>query len=88
MFKNPKFQGFIVLAAGALLGYGAASSGLRITWQADAAPLAPQAALNRPADPLPSRSRGRGCTAVPRSCLLGLAPTRPGDRVGRGHVAL
>src|SRR5579864_4586547 len=53
MLKNSKFQAAIVLAVGALLGYLAATSGLRVTWRAEAAPLSTQTA-SRPVNSTPA----------------------------------
>src|SRR6516162_5437433 len=60
MLKNPRFQVLVVLAAGVLLGYGVAASGLRVTWQADAAPAANKPATAAPT-PLPPAPQAAGC---------------------------
>jgi arylsulfatase A-like enzyme len=76
MIKSSKFQALAVLAAGALLGYGAATSGLRITWQADAAPASARAVDQQPAG---------GCAAgetrgVPIAQAAKAADQKPGTR--------
>jgi arylsulfatase A-like enzyme len=76
MFKNSKIQALIVLAVGALLGYGAATSGLRITWQADAAPSGPHASTGKFADSLPPAGPQQGgccMTGDDRGMLLAQA---------------
>jgi len=45
MLKSSRFQVLAILAAGALLGYGAASSGLKPTRSVDAAPSVGQSAI-------------------------------------------
>jgi len=76
MFRNPKFQALIVLAAGALLGYGAATSGVRITWQADAAPLGANA-VSKQADSTPALA---GC------CMAGADRAIQVAQAGKGKT--
>jgi hypothetical protein len=60
MLKNQRIQILVVLAAGVLLGYGVGAGGLRVTWQADAAPAANKPANAAPA-PLPTAQQPAGC---------------------------
>src|SRR5262249_54166603 len=58
MWKNPKVQALLLVAAGALLGYGAATGNLRLNWAADAAPASSQAPLSRSVDTAPAERPG------------------------------
>src|SRR5262249_21203579 len=62
MFRNPKVQTLLVLAAGALLGYGVAVGGLRLTWQSEAAPVN---------TPLPSKLADAAPAPLPDQCPTG-----------------
>jgi len=65
MFKNSKVQAFLLLTAGSLLGYGIANSGLRLTWQAEAAPVAQQSMPGRLVDAVPApAARPAECCAA------------------------
>ena len=50
MFRNSRLQAFLFLGVGALLGYVAASGNIRLTWLAEAAPVATQVADDRAAN--------------------------------------
>lgn len=57
MLKSSKFQAILFLAAGALLGYGAASGNFRLNWAADAAPARSQTAISKPVEANPEQAR-------------------------------
>jgi arylsulfatase len=62
MFKNPKIQTLMVLAAGALLGYGVAAGKGLWKWSAEAAVTGPQAPSDKHADSI--REDAAGCCMV------------------------
>ena len=61
MFKSAKFQAVVILAAGALLGYAAASGNLRLSRPADASPANSPTGSSRSADSSPAAAPAAAC---------------------------
>jgi arylsulfatase A-like enzyme len=79
MFKKPKSQTFLVLAAGALLGYGAATGGMRLNRTAEAAPESAKATSATTPDDV-SVLPGGTCAGDPRSLALARAQRLANDK--------
>ena len=61
MYRNTKFHTVVFLAAGALLGYAAASGNFRLNQPADASPANPPGASCRPAESSPAPAAAAAC---------------------------
>jgi hypothetical protein len=71
MFKNGKVQALLFLAAGSLLGYGAANGIGPWNWFTGAAQSGPQASSKRQADSPPAKDSADCCTECnPKGVLL------------------
>src|SRR5947208_17027995 len=77
MFKNAKVQALIFLAAGGMVGYGAANGFRPWNWSAEAAPSRPQASSNKQADTVPAQEPAECCAGCnPKAVLLARAKQR------------
>jgi arylsulfatase len=86
MFKNVRVQTFLVLAAGMLLGYAAASGNLRLSWSADAASASRHAPPQKGTDSTPALS------GQPAGCCMegngkGILLAQAGEAVAQKQVA-
>ncbi len=61
MFRSTRFQAVVLVAVGSLLGYAAATSGMRLGWTANAAPVGPQVAARSQFDPGPTGDEPGNC---------------------------
>jgi arylsulfatase len=78
MFKNSKVQTLLVLAAGALLGYGAASGSWQLNWPAEATPARLSATPGAPVDGVPAECRGCCMDGDARGILVAQADKAAG----------
>src|SRR5262249_10159504 len=74
MLRNPKVQALLLMAAGALLGYGAATGNLRLNWPANAAPAGSQALPTRPVEPAPAERPACCMEGDAKGILVAQAP--------------